>query len=173
MGLHVKIELLVEIKTCYEKAANINALNYKGYYNLGLISMLYDDLDEAEKYFIEGMKVEDTEPDSCYQLARIYIIKGERERAINYLDRAINLDSSFAKKAANDPIFLTIERYIPKNINKIIRKKTSMTKPELLVKSHLEETYLLVGKISKNDLKNMNITKGKEINIQKEERENL
>ncbi len=160
-------------KICYEKAANINSLNYKGYYNLGLISMLYDDLDEAEKYFIEGIKVEDTEPDSCYQLARIYIIKGERERAINYLDRAINLDSSFAKKAANDPVFLTIERYIPKNINKIIRKKTSMTKPELLVKSHLEETYLLVGKISKNDLKNMNITKGKEINIQKEERENL
>lgn len=160
-------------KICYEKAANINALNYKGYYNLGLISMLYDDLDEAEKYFVEGIKIEDTEPDSCYQLARIYIIKGERERAINYLDRAINLDSSFAKKAANDPVFLTIERYIPKNINKILRKKTSMTKSELLVKSHLEETYLLVGKISKNDLKNMNIIKGKEINIQKDERENL
>ena len=160
-------------KNSYEKAASINALNYKGYYNLGLISMLYDDLDEAEKYFIEGIKVEDTEPDSCYQLARIYIIKGERERAINYLDRAINLDSSFAKKAEKDPVFLTIERYIPKNINKIIRKKTKMTKSELLVKNHLEETYLLVGKISKNDLKNMNIIKGKEINIQKDERENL
>lgn len=160
-------------KNSYEKAASINALNYKGYYNLGLISMLYDDLDEAEKYFIEGIKVEDTEPESCYQLARIYIIKGERERAINYLDRAINLDSSFAKKAEKDPVFLTIERYIPKNINKIIRKKTKMTKSELLVKNHLEETYLLVGKISKNDLKNMNIIKGKEINIQKDERENL
>ena len=159
-------------KNSYEKAASINALNYKGYYNLGLISMLYDDLDEAEKYFIEGIKVEDTEPESCYQLARIYIIKGERERAINYLDRAINLDSSFAKKAEKDPVFLTIERYIPKNINKIIRKKTKMTKSELLVKNHLEETYLLV-KISKNDLKNMNIIKGKEINIQKDERENL
>lgn len=160
-------------KNSYEKAASINALNYKGYYNLGLISMLYDDLDEAEKYFIEGIKVEDTEPESCYQLARIYIIKGERERAINYLDRAINLDSSFAKKAEKDPVFFTIERYIPKNINKIIRKKTKMTKSELLVKNHLEETYLLVGKISKNDLKNMNIIKGKEINIQKDERENL
>ena len=108
-------------KSCYEKAAKINALNYKGYYNLGLISMLYDDLDEAEKYFIEGIKVEDTEPESCYQLARIYVIKGEKERAINYLDRAINLDSSFAEKASKDLVFLSIERYIPKNINKIIR----------------------------------------------------
>lgn len=160
-------------KSCYEKAAQINALNYKGYYNLGLISMLYDDLDEAEEYFVEGMKVEDTEPESCYQLARIYVIKGEKERAINYLDRAINLDSSFAEKAAKDPVFLSIERYIPKNINKIIRKKTTMTRPEILVKQHLEDTYLLVGKISKNELKNMNIGKEKSIDIQKEERDNL
>lgn len=160
-------------KSCYEKAARINALNYKGYYNLGLISMLYDDLDEAEKYFIEGIKVEDTEPESCYQLARIYIIKGEKERAINYLDRAINLDSSFVEKAAKDQVFLSIERYIPKNINKIVRKKVTMTKPELLVKKHLEDTYLLVGKISKNELKNMNTVKGKSIDIQKDERENL
>lgn len=160
-------------KNCYEKAAKINALNYKGYYNLGLISMLYDDLDEAEKYFIEGIKVEDTEPESCYQLARIYVIKGEKERAINYLDRAINLDSSFAEKAAKDTVFLSIERYIPKNINKIIRKKVAMTKPELLVKKHLEDTYLLVGKISKNEFKNMNIIKEKSIDIQKDERENL
>ena len=160
-------------KNCYEKAAKINALNYKGYYNLGLISMLYDDLDEAEKYFIVGIKVEDTEPESCYQLARIYVIKGERERAINYLDRAINLDSSFAEKASKDSVFLSIERYIPKNINKIVRKKVTMTKPELLVKKHLEDTYLLVGKISKNELKNMNTVKGKSIDIQKDERENL
>ena len=141
-------------KSCYEKAAKINALNYKGYYNLGLISMLYDDLDEAEKYFIEG-------------------IKGEKERAINYLDRAINLDSSFAEKASKDLVFLSIERYIPKNINKIIRKKVDMTKSEMLVKKHLEDTYLLVGKISKNELKNMNTVKGKSIDIQKDEREKL
>lgn len=160
-------------KSCYEKAAQINALNYKGYYNLGLISMLYDDLDEAEKYFVEGIKVEDTEPESCYQLARIYVIKGEKERAIKYLDRAISLDSSFVEKAMKDPVFVSIERYIPKNINKIARKKTDMTKTELLVKKHLEDTYLLVGKISRNELKNMNISKRKSIDIQKDERENL
>ncbi len=89
------------------------------------------------------------------------------------MDRAINLDSSFAEKTANDTVFLSIERYIPKNINKIIRKKVAMTKPELLVKKHLEDTYLLVGKISKNEFKNMNIIKEKSIDIQKDERENL
>ena len=159
-------------KDYYEKAAAINALNYKGYYNLGLISMLYDDLDEAEKFFIEGMNVEDTEPECCYQLARIYLMRGEKERAINYLDRAINLDTSFAKRASEDPVFVTIERYIPKNINEIKRKKLSMTKAEILAKEHLEETYALVGKISKNDLKNMNINKDKDIDIHREEREN-
>ena len=159
-------------KDYYEKAAAINALNYKGYYNLGLISMLYDDLDEAEKFFIEGINVEDTEPECCYQLARIYLMRGEKERAINYLDRAINLDTSFAKRASEDPVFVTIERYIPKNINEIKRKKLSMTKAEILAKEHLEETYTLVGKISKNDLKNMNINKDKDIDIYREEREN-
>ena len=159
-------------KDYYEKAAAINALNYKGYYNLGLISMLYDDLDEAEKFFIEGINVEDTEPECCYQLARIYLMRGEKERAINYLDRAINLDTSFAKRASEDPVFVTIERYIPKNINEIKRKKLSMTKAEILAKEHLEETYTLVGKISKNDLKNMNINKDKDIDIHREEREN-
>ncbi len=159
-------------KDYYEKAAAINALNYKGYYNLGLISMLYDDLDEAEKFFIEGMNVEDTEPECCYQLARIYLMRGEKERAINYLDRAINLDTSFAKRASKDPVFITIERYIPKSINEIKRKKISMVKAEILAKEHLEETYALVGKISKNDLKNMNINKDKDIDIHREEREN-
>lgn len=159
-------------KDYYEKAAAINALNYKGYYNLGLISMLYDDLDEAEKFFIEGMNVEDTEPECCYQLARIYLMRGEKERAINYLDRAINLDTSFAKRASKDPVFITIERYIPKTINEIKRKKISMVKAEILAKEHLEETYALVGKISKNDLKNMNINKDKDIDIHREEREN-
>ena len=47
-----------------------------------------------------------------------------------------------------------------------------MTNSEKLVKKHLEDTYLLVGKISKNDLKNMNISKEKDINIHREEREN-
>lgn len=67
--------------------------------------MLYDDLDEAEKYFIEGIKVEDTEPESCYQLARIYVIKGEKERAINYLDRAINLIVHLQRKRLKTQFF--------------------------------------------------------------------
>ena len=71
-------------------------------------------LDEAEKYFIEGIKVEDTEPESCYQLARIYVIRGEKERAINYLDRAINLDSSFAEKAAKDHSFFIYRKVYSK-----------------------------------------------------------
>ena len=83
------------------------------------------------------------------------------------------MDSSFAEKASKDLVFLSIERYIPKNINKIIRKKVDMTKSEMLVKKHLEDTYLLVGKISKNELKNMNTVKGKSIDIQKDEREKL
>ena len=132
---------------------------------------MYDDIDEAEKYFLEGLKVEDTEPESCYQLARIYLIRGEKEKAITYLDRAVSLDSSFAKKAAKDPMFITIQRYIPKNINEKIRNNIKMTKLELDTKKHLEDTSYIVGRISKNDIKNMNIIKEKGIDLQREERE--
>ena len=169
---YTRINDFKNAKIYYDKAATINALNYKGYYNLGIISLLYDDIDEAEKYFLEGLKVEDTEPESCYQLARIYLIRGEKEKAITYLDRAVSLDSSFAKKAVKDPIFIAIQRYIPKNINEKIRKNIKMTKLELDTKKHLEDTSYIVGRISNNDIKNMNINKEKGIDLQKEEREN-
>ena len=159
-------------KLYYEKAAAINALNYKGYYNLGIISLLYDDIDEAEKYFMEGLKVEETEPESCYQLARICLIKGKQETAITYLDRAVSMDSSFAKKAKKDPIFIPIQRYIPNNINEKIRNNIKMTKLEMDTKKHLEDTYYLVGKISKNDFKNMNRNRESGINLHREERDN-
>ena len=149
----------------YMNALKYNKDNFEIYYNLGIA------YNEAEKYFLEGLKVEDTEPESCYQLARIYLIRGEKEKAITYLDRAVSLDSSFAKKAAKDPIFITIQRYIPKNINEKIRKNIKMTKLELDTKKHLEDTSYIVGRISKNDIKNMNMNKEKGIDLQKEERE--
>ena len=46
-----------------------------------------------------------------------------------------------------------------------------MTKLELDTKKHLEDTSYIVGRISKNDIKNMNIIKEKGIDLQREERE--
>ena len=38
-------------KTCYEKAAIINSLEYNTTYNIAMIELILGELEEAEKYF--------------------------------------------------------------------------------------------------------------------------
>ena len=157
-------------KICYEKAAQINSFLYNGYYNLGLISMLYDDLDEAERFFEKAVEGKDVEADGYYNLARIYAIKGEKEKAINYLNLAVELKAELSKKAMTDPVFISIQRFIPQNLSNQEVEECKMEEKEIKAKKHLEETYDIAGTISKNEYKKMNIPK--EPNIEIEEREN-
>lgn len=159
-------------KICYEKAAEINSMIYNGYYNLGMISMLYDDLDEAEKYFHQAVEGKDVEADSYYNLSRIYAIKGEKEKSINYLNLAVELKADLAKKALADPIFIPIQRFIPQNLNLQEIEESKMSIKELKTKEHLEQTYYIAGKISKNEYKKMNTFKDKDIEIEEREHEN-
>lgn len=146
-------------KICYEKAAQINALLYNGKYCLGMISLLYDDIDEAEKYFNESIKSEDVEASSFYHLSKIAVLKGAKEKAINYLNIAIDMKPKFAQMALADPVFIPIQRYIhiPQNteesIEENIEEKKKIEKREEKAIEHLERTYYLVGRISKNDIK--------------------
>lgn len=41
-------------KICYEKAADINSLSYNSKYSLAEIALIYKELDQAEKYFMEA-----------------------------------------------------------------------------------------------------------------------
>lgn len=159
-------------KICYEKAAEINSMLYNGYYNLGMISMLYDDLDEAERFFHQAVEGKDVEADSYYNLSRIYAIKGEKEKAINYLNLAVELKAELSKKALADPVFISIQRFIPQNLNIQEVEENKMSEKELKAKEHLEKTYYIAGKISKNELKKMNTSKEKDIEIEEREHEN-
>ncbi len=146
-------------KACYEKAAEINAILYNGKYCLGMIALLYNDIDEAEKYFNEAIKSEDVEAKSFYHLSRIAVLKGEKEKAINYLNTAIDMEPEYAQRALADPVFIPIQRYIhisQKNEN-TVEKETNMKPREEKAIEHLEKTYYLVGKISKNDIKKVRL----------------
>ena len=57
-------------KECYEKAAQINSALYHARYSLGQINLLYGDLEEAEKYFMECIEAEEVESGAYYYLAR-------------------------------------------------------------------------------------------------------
>ena len=93
-------------------AAEINAQIYFAFYNLGILSLMFGDIDEAQKYFYEAIKGSAVEAKGYYNLARISVIKGEKENAINYLNQAINIDPRLSHKAIEDNVFIPIKKYI-------------------------------------------------------------
>lgn len=151
-------------KENYEKAAQINSNLNKATYSLGQLALIYGDLEEARKYFEECINSEEVEAGAYFYLARIAIIKGELDKAINYITIAIEEDSQIYEKMQNDNIFVVIKDKIKKpdlkgknNTNKKISKK------ELGVEKHLENTCKLVGKLNNNDIQMIeNVMKAKE-----------
>ena len=98
-------------KEMYEKAAEINHRLFAANYNLGLIALMQQDLEGAEKYFQESL-YEELEPWAYYQLAKVYILKGEKDKAINFLNKAIELAPLLLKRASNEKAFEKIKEYI-------------------------------------------------------------
>ena len=80
-------------KICYEKAAEINTLAYNAKYSLAEIALIYKDLEEAEKRFLEAIEEEELSADGYYELSKIQLIKGEKDTAIKYVNLAIDINS--------------------------------------------------------------------------------
>lgn len=136
-------------KTCYEKAAEINSKLYNAYYTLGQLSLIANDLEEAEKYFTESL-YEEVEADSYYELAKIYMLKNEREKAITFIKKAIELDIRYIKVSRKEPIFIPIKQYLVEPENKDeekIEEKDELSQKELQVKEKLIKTTQIVEKI--------------------------
>ena len=110
---------------------------------------------EAEKFFMECLEKEDIEAGSYYFLAQINMLKGEKQKAINYLNVAIELDSSIYKEIETQSIFLPIIKSIKApNLNNTLKIPISkLTKKEKQTKKHLKDTYYLVNKLNNNDIK--------------------
>ena len=98
-------------KEMYEKAAEINHRLFAANYNLGLIALMQQDLEGAEKHFQESL-YEELEPWAYYQLAKVYILKGEKDKAINFLNKAIELAPLLLKRASKEKAFEKIKEYI-------------------------------------------------------------
>ncbi len=154
----------------YKMAAEINAELYLAMYNLGMLSLMFGDIEEAKTYFEKSVDGEFVEAKGYFNLARIACINGEKENAINYLNHAIELNGNLAKKALNDNIFIPIQKYIhvPHNI---AEPENKMEEKEIKAQEHLEQTYEIVGTLSKNELKKMNSFQNTRINIKEKERE--
>jgi len=144
-------------KTCYEKAAMINTLEHNSNYNIAMIELILGELEESEKYFTRCIDDEKLSPLAYYQLAKIYMIKGDKDTAVKALNIAIELDKNMYKKAVEDRVFIPIKGYIDyPNIDEDEEQIEEETREEVekedFVRKHLEDTYDLVGQLNYKEL---------------------
>ena len=162
-------------KECYEKAAQINSALYHARYSLGQINLLYGDLEEAEKYFMECIEAEEVESGAYYYLARIAMIKGETEKAKNYANIAIEENPTLYDKMADENIFMPIIDEVNKPRlsvdGKKKNKRKTLSKKEMFIDLYLDNTCKIVGKLNNNDIEmmeNVKKTKQQTINLDNE-----
>ena len=148
-------------KEMYEKAATINHLAYGANYSLGQIALMQGDLDIAEKYFKTSL-YDELESRSYYQLAKIYVLKNEKDMAIIFLNKAIEIEPELLEKANKEKIFANIRQHITvsvkmdndleKNISETIdnTQKINILKLEKLALEYLESAHNLVRDINEN-----------------------
>ena len=117
-------------------------LAYNAKYSLAEIALIYKDLDKAEEYFQQALNEEELSADCYFELAKINLMKGNRDIAIKYANLAVDLNSKkIAKKIEKEPLFMTIRNKISIPFN--LEEKEDMpsySKNEKLAKEHLENT---------------------------------
>lgn len=148
----------------YEKAAAINHKLYGAHYSLGQIAFIQRDLEAAEKYFINSLYGE-FEAISYYQLAKTYAVKGEKDKAVNFLNKAIELDYTLIKLAEKEKAFKEIKEYITVSVNIDKEDREELTEEieaeeknilktqERVARKYLEDTTKLVEEMSDNSSK--------------------
>ena len=136
-------------KEYYEKAAQINSMIHNAKINIAQIILIAGELEEAENKFIDCLQDKQTEPYAYYYLAVISMIKGESERAISYINMAIELDFRFYKKACKQEVFASIVKYIRENQTKDC--KYNLTYREIKTIKHLDDTFSLIQKMKCNN----------------------
>ena len=150
-------------KEYYEKAAELNSLLYNAKYNLGQIALLYNELEEAENYFIECLQDEELEDDAYFYLAYIAMLKGDEVKAIDYLNVAVGENPEIYDRIKKELIFKIILYKVdkPSNNRPPKKKNVKITKKEKQTITHLRHTYEVVGNLNHNDIKVMKIIQTK------------
>ena len=139
-------------KECFKKVIELESNNYNAIYKLGQISLLYCDFDKAEEYF-KRSAVNEKKSKSYYQLAKVYIMKADKENAIKYLNMAIDLNYDYYKKIREEPVLSTIIKSVKKP--RVINKENFIqTEKENIIEEYLSNTYELTQILQQNEKNN-------------------
>ena len=155
-------------KIAYEKAATINNLLFKAYYDIAQINLISNELEEAEKYFTKALDDEDLESDAYYYLGKVAMLKGDYDNAVKFVNLAIQLDKKYVKIAMNEQLFIPIASKfdfpVIEEEEAEKEKKTKLTEKEKKLKEHLEKTYQVVDMLSMAKTRKPQIKEEKEKN---------
>ena len=150
---YTRINDFQNAKEYYKKAATINSTLNPAKLNLGQISLLFKEYDEAEKYFMECIENDDEgiQAQSYYYLSKIKLINNEKNLAIHYANIALELEPKLLEKMEKDIYFASIMGKIKTKESKNV--KTKLTKGEKNIINYLDRTYSVVQTLTSNDKK--------------------
>ena len=118
--------------------------------------MIQGELDEAEKYLLRASNQEELEPIVYFYLAQIALLRGEEEKALNYINLALELDKEIEKRIAEQTVFLPIQNKIriPNEPSRHI--KITLSEKEIKTNNYLEKMYNLVDSLNGGKISNTN-----------------
>ena len=147
---YTRINDFPNAKEYYKKAATINSTLNAAKLNLGQISLLFKDYDEAEKYFMECIENDDEEiqAESYYYLSKIKLINNESTLAVQYANIALELEPKLIEKMEKDIYFASILGKLKTKESKYV--KTKLTKGEKNIINCLDKTYGVVQTLTSN-----------------------
>jgi len=147
---YTRINDFPNAKEYYKKAATINSTLNAAKLNLGQISLLFKDYDEAEKYFMECIENDDEEiqAESYYYLSKIKLINNESTLAVQYANIALELEPKLIEKMEKDIYFASILGKLKTKESKYV--KTKLTKGEKNIINYLDKTYGVVQTLTSN-----------------------
>ena len=168
---YTRLNDFANAKECYDKAADINHKLYSAKYSLAQIALMEEDLEEAEKELVECLMSEELEAKAYYQLAKIYLIKQEKDKAIIFANKAIEIDDSYLQIISKDKMFQPIKEYLTVSVKIEEKEIKKPNKRDEEIQKYLEETVGLIRGMSENEMKNRVIQKVDEIFKQEEVKE--
>ena len=132
----------------YGKAAKLNSIKDVAKLNQGQISMIFKEYDEAEKYFFELLDSEDEKivANSYYYLAKINMIRGKEQAAIQYANLAIEIYPKVARKIEKDEILIAILGKLKIMKDKQVESKITKKQEEII--DYLDRTNDVVENLT-------------------------
>ncbi len=137
-------------KECFKKTVDIEPGLYNAYYRLGQIALLYRDIDSAENYFTQSIDGE-VEAKSYYQLAKIYMMKNNKNKATIFLNKAIENATCYYEIAKDEPMFFPIKQLIAKPKEEVNGIEESEKEKE--ISNYLDNTYNLTRILNEKENK--------------------